>query len=410
MYRVSPFVRHFAWALLAGAGLATLWVNLAPASYYDAIEWRLWDLPLPLWFAPFPVSLTPFALVSDGLMALFLFFIGKELWEAMALERGALTGGRAALPLGGVIGGAVGAVALWLATQAIVETAYEATPGMGWQVPLGSDVVLCYVVGRRVFGAGHPALHVLLLVTIAMDITGLLLAGVADPESVFRLSWLLLPLLASLGVWRFYGKRADLRAPERMRRKGLMLWPYVVAGALSYIGVAAAGLPAALGLLPVIPAIPHADRSFGLFAEAEEFLHDPLNRLAHLLVRPLAVVLFLFGLTRGGIDLGAFAPTTLCVLAAFWIGKPLGVLAGMVIAGRIGRLTPQPGLGLREQALIALISGIGFTVPVLASETVLAGGAMTEAARLGLALTLLAAPVALGLARLTRRRRGSLRR
>jgi NhaA family Na+:H+ antiporter len=410
MYRVSPFVRHFAWALLAGAGLATLWVNLAPASYYDAIEWRLWDLPLPLWLAPFPVSLTPFALVSDGLMALFLFFIGKELWEAMALERGALTGGRAALPLGGVIGGAVGAVALWLATQAIVETAYEATPGMGWQVPLGSDVVLCYVVGRRVFGAGHPALHVLLLVTIAMDITGLLLAGVADPESVFRLSWLLLPLLASLGVWRFYGKRADLRAPERMRRKGLMLWPYVVAGALSYIGVAAAGLPAALGLLPVIPAIPHADRSFGLFAEAEEFLHDPLNRLAHLLVRPLAVVLFLFGLTRGGIDLGAFAPTTLCVLAAFWIGKPLGVLAGMVIAGRIGRLTPQPGLGLREQALIALISGIGFTVPVLASETVLAGGAMTEAARLGLALTLLAAPVALGLARLTRRRRGSLRR
>ena len=24
MYRISPFVRHFAWALLGGAGLATL--------------------------------------------------------------------------------------------------------------------------------------------------------------------------------------------------------------------------------------------------------------------------------------------------------------------------------------------------------------------------------------------------
>lgn len=410
MYRVSPFVRHFAWALLGGVVLATLWVNLAPASYYDFIEWRLWDLPLPLWLAPFPVSVTPLALVADGLMALFLFFIGKELWEAMVLERGALTRGRAALPLGGVIGGAVGAVLLWLVTQGLVETAVEATTGMGWQVPLGSDVVLCYVVGRRVFGAGHPALHVLLLVTIAMDITGLLLAGVSDPESVFRLSWLLLPVLASLGVWRFYGKRADLRAPERMRRKGLMLWPYIVAGLLSYIGVAAAGLPAALGLLPVIPAIPHADRSFGLFAEAEEFLHDPLNRLAHLLVRPLSGVLFLFGLTRGGIDMAAYAPTTLCVLAAFWIGKPVGVLAGMVCAARIGRLPMQAGLGLREQALIALISGIGFTVPVLASETVLAGGAMTEAARLGLALTLLAAPFALLLARLTRRRPGSVHR
>ena len=67
--------------------------------------------------------------------------------------------------------------------------------------------------------------------------------------------------------------------------------------------------------LPILPVIPHADRAFGLFAEAEELLHDPLNRLAHLLVRPLAVVLFLFGLTRGGIDLQAFAPTTLTVLA-----------------------------------------------------------------------------------------------
>ena len=276
------------------------------------------------------------------------------------------------LPLGGMIG----AVVVWLVTQGLIETAQESSPGIGWQVPLGSDVVLCYVVGRWVFGAGHPALHILLLLTIAMDILGLLLAGVADPESVLRLSWLLLPVLASAGVWRINGKRADLRAPERMRRKGLMLWPYIVAGALSYLGVAAAGLPAALGLLPVIPAIPHADRSFGLFAEAEEFLHDPLNRLAHLLVRPLAAVLFLFGLTRGGIDMGAYAPTTLCVLAALWIGKPLGVFAGMLIAGRLSRtrLRPQAGLGLREQLLIAVITGIGFTVPILATETALPGG------------------------------------
>jgi NhaA family Na+:H+ antiporter len=68
--------------------------------------------------------------------------------------------------------------------------------------------------------------------------------------------------------------------------------------------------------LPIIPAIPHAHRAFGLFAEAEEYLHDPLNRLAHLAVKPLILVLFLFGLTRGGIDLGAFAPTTLVTQAA----------------------------------------------------------------------------------------------
>ena len=48
-----------------------------------------------------------------------------------------------------------------------------------------------------------------------------------------------------------------------------MLWPYAVAGLVSWIGVALAGLPPELGLLPLLPAIPHADRSFGLFAEAD---------------------------------------------------------------------------------------------------------------------------------------------
>ena len=47
MYRVSPFLRNFGWSLLAGAVLATLWVNLSPATYYDSIEFRLTDLPLP---------------------------------------------------------------------------------------------------------------------------------------------------------------------------------------------------------------------------------------------------------------------------------------------------------------------------------------------------------------------------
>ena len=67
MYRVSSFVPRFAKALLGGAGLATLWVNLSPASYYDSIEKRLIDLNLPGWMAPLPLSLTPLNVVADGL-------------------------------------------------------------------------------------------------------------------------------------------------------------------------------------------------------------------------------------------------------------------------------------------------------------------------------------------------------
>lgn len=109
MYRVSSFVPRFAKALLGGAALATVWVNLAPASYYDSIEWRLLDLDLPSWLARLPISLTPITLVSDLLMALFLFVTAKELWEALALEQGALKGRQAILPAGMAVGGMIGA-------------------------------------------------------------------------------------------------------------------------------------------------------------------------------------------------------------------------------------------------------------------------------------------------------------
>ena len=399
MYRVSPFVRHFALALLSGIGLATLWVNLDPASYYDFIELRISDLPLPRWMWPIPVSLTPFMIVTDIAMSLFFFFIGKELWEALILERGALSGRRAWLPFGLTVGGMLGAALLWLILSALLETAEEASFGTGWTVPLGTDVVLAYLVGRRVFGPGNIALHLLLLIAIASDILALLVLGLSNPHLSMRLLWLALPLAASLAVYALYGRRLGPDASERDRRASLQIWPYVIAGGLSWFGVAASGMPGALGLLPVIPAIAHADRSFGVFAEAEGFLHDPLNRLTHLLLRPVAVILFFFGLIRGGVDLQAFAPTTLVTLGALWLGRPLGMLgAGLALAATFGARLP-PGISLRDLLRIMAILAMGFTVPAIAIDAALPGGAMQEAARMGLALSLLAGAVMALLAR-----------
>ena len=394
MYRVSPFVRHFAFALMSGVALATVWLNLSPESYYDAIEWRLIEVSLTDWLVHAPFVPTPLSVVSEGLMAFFLFFVGKELWEALILERGALSGRRAILPLSGMVGGWFGAVSLWLITGALFETALEATPGVGWMVPIGSDVVLCYLVGRFIFGAGHPALHLLLLLTIGSDIAGLVIVGLTSPSADLRLLWLLLTVGSAFGVWWAFGRHAKPNATERDQRRAFQLWPYVFAGVFSWLGVVFAGLPGALGFLPIIPAIPHADRAFGLFAEAEEFLHDPLNRLAHLFVRPLAVILFLFGLTRGGVDVLAIAPTTTTVLSAMWIGKPIGILFGAACAGLSGFPMP-PGARLRDFVLVALISGIGFTVPVLALDAALPGGGMAEAARAGFVVTFLMAPIAI---------------
>lgn len=406
MYRISPFVRHFALALIAGVLLASLWVNLWPETYYDTIEFRLADLPLPGWVLPQGLIVTPMGLISHCFMALFLFFIGKELWEALVLERGALSGrSRLAVPLGAVLGGALGAVALWIASGFILGTSgFETSALTGWTVPVGSDVVLCYVLGRLVFGKDHPALHLLLLITIAFDILGLVLTGLANPLADLRLGWLALPALALALAWRLVTRHAGALASETEHRRAARLWPFAAAGLASWIGVALSGLPPALGLLPLIPIIPHAQRNFGVFAEAEEYLHDSLNRLTHLMVHPLPVVLFLFGLSRGGVDLMALSATTWAVLAALWIGKPLGLLVGATLAGMVSGQSLPPGVRFGHLGLIAILCGMGFTVPVLAVGTALPGGEMAEAARLGLALSLLAGLAALALGRLTLRR------
>ena len=67
------------------------------------------------------------------------------------------------------LGGLVGAALMWILVGSLIETAEEASFATGWQVPLGTDVVLCFLVGRMVFGPGHPALHLLLLLAIATD-------------------------------------------------------------------------------------------------------------------------------------------------------------------------------------------------------------------------------------------------
>ena len=394
MYRISPFIRHFALALLCGATLATAWVNLAPESYYDLVEYRLFDLPMPNWLRMNDASVTPLSLVSDLLMPLFFFFLGKELWEAMILERGALTLSRQPLlALGAFVGSAIGAVAVWLIAVVLLDPLGEAGLRAGWATGIGSDVVLCYVIGRAIFGRAHPALHFLLLLTVTQDIVALCLTAVSQPFEGHHLLWALFSPIAAVTVWLLFGRHARRDATEVEHQRATSLWPYALAGLVSWLGFAMAGFPPELGLLPIIPAIPHANRTFGIFAEAEGLLHDPLNRLVVLLTLPIAAVLFLFGLTRGAIEFSAFGPATQAVLATFWIGKPLGLLAGASLALTFGGGKLPEGLRLSDFVLFALITAMGFVAPVTILDMTLGGGISAAEARLGLAISLLIGPL-----------------
>jgi NhaA family Na+:H+ antiporter len=401
MYRVSPHIVQFAWALGAGLALATLWVNLDPASYYDVIEYRLWALHLPDSLSlPDPIFSAQY-ITSQALMALFIALIAKELWEALVLSHGALARGhRRMMPLGAVLGGVLGAVAVWVALPLHSAALFDLGPLTGWSLPVGSDVVLCYVFGAWVFGKGHPALHLLLLMAIAFDILGLLAMAIDSAAQGVQPLWLGLSVLALIALWHFSSRHARAGASEIAHRRAAHLWPYALAGVVCWAGFVLSGLPGALGLLPLIPLIPHAERSFGLFAEAEDVLHDPLNRFAHLLALPVTVALFLFGLTRGAVDVTAFGTLTPRILAALWLGKPLGLLVGALIGLRLsGRPLPK-GVGLFDLVLIAVLSGIGLTVPLLTLDTALPAGLPADQVRAGLAASLAFGLLALALARI----------
>lgn len=403
MTPVTPYLFRYAAALLIGAAAATLAVNLAPWQYYDLAEY-----PIPLGiltdrlrlFAP---GLTPGTLISSFFMGFFFLLLGKEMWEAIILERGGMHGRRALAPVALALGGLAGAVVVWLLLSGQIETAEEAADAPGWAFPLGGGIVISVLFGRRIFGASHPALQFLLFLTVTETVLGLIIIGLAAPVGLnLRPLWLLLPLGAAL--LGYLGMTRPLDNPamtERARRRALHLWPWLLLGLVSWIGVSASGLPPVLGFLPILPAMPHGTRSFGLFAEAEGLLTDPLNRLEHRLMPVVTVVMLAFGLTSGAVDLAAFGPTSLVTLAAFCIGKPLGILLVAVLL-RLGGMNRPRSLTRRNIVLTAGLMGIGFATPLLTMETTLPGGAMQEAARLGLAMTILMGPLLVIVARIWR--------
>ncbi len=396
MTPVTPYLSRYALALAAGAAAATLLVALAPGAYYDIVELRLFDLH--------DGSVTLHRVLDEGLMAGFFFLVGKEAWEALTRERGGLSGRRAILPLAGAAGGMVGAAGLWLALAALAGPDGAEAGMPGWIAPLGTDVVLAVAAGRLVFGTGHPALQVLLLLAAADNLTGLLLSGLLAPDASLRPLWLVVPLVASLCGWALLTRPAmRTGARERDRLRAGRLTPWIALAALSWAGIAASGLPPALGALPLLPAMPAAARSFGLFAQAEDFLTDPMNRLARLLHRPLLPVMALFGFVHGGIDTAALAPMTGVALAAAALGKPLGTGLAMLAGVRFAALPLPAGLSPRDLPALAALGAICLTLPAMALDRVLPGGEVAEAARAGFALAVIAGFTIVPLLRLWRR-------
>lgn len=404
MYRVWNYVTNYSLLLIAGAVVALIWANTAPESYHHFVHLPLIDDFLIGQAEPegggITRTLTLHFLVNDVLMAFFFAIAAKEVWEAVILENGSLRGSKAMTPLIATAGGMLGPVAVYLGLAAVLGV-YEAV-SRGWAIPTATDIAFSYLVGRMVFGAGHPAIRFLLLLAIADDAGGLIILAIFYPTGVLAPAWLLLSLGAAIAVFVLFNwlpRKLDrgnqLRPTSTWVRTKLSFWPYLVAGALSWFGFQEAGIHPALGLLPIVPTVPHADRAFGIFAEAEQYLTDLLNWMEHHLKLPVEIVLFFFGLLNAGVEFSAIAEPTWLVLFGLIIGKPLGIfLFGWAAVRLLGLGLPQ-GMRLGDLVVVGCVAAIGFTVALFVASVAFPLGPVQDAAKMGALMSFGAALIAL---------------
>tara|TARA_R110002033_G_scaffold4684_2_gene21988 strand:- start:1832 stop:3097 length:1266 start_codon:yes stop_codon:yes gene_type:complete len=408
MYRVWSFLTNYSLLLIFGALIALVWANIDADSYHHFIHLELWD------HAPIghlhPAAdgheayrtLTLHYLVNDLLMALFFAIAAKEVWEAVILRNGSLRGKKAATPLFATLGGMLGPVTVYLGLATIIGSSTFDAVANGWAIPTATDIAFSYLVGRIVFGAGHPAVRFLLLLAIADDAAGLIILAVFYPSGELAPEWLLLSLAAAVGVFLLFNwlpRKMDRGNQDRpvstWVRTKLTFIPYLLAGCASWYGFMAAGLHPALGLLPIVPTIPHADRAFGLFSEAEQYLSDLLNQMEHALKHPVEIILFFFGLLNAGVEFGSIGEATWLVLFGLILGKPAGIfLFGWIAARPLGLGIPE-GMRIIDLLVVGCVAAIGFTVSLFIAAVAFDAGPVQDAAKMGALFSFAAAIISI---------------
>lgn len=409
MYRVWNFLTNYSLLLIIGAIIALGWANTNPESYHHFVEFVIWDHAPIGHLHDGHRTMTLHYLVNDLLMAFFFAIAAKEVWEAVILKNGSLRGKKAATPLFATAGGMFGPIAIYLGLAYLLGSETYNAVANGWAIPTATDIAFSYLIGRIVFGAGHPAVRFLLLLAIADDAVGLIILAIFYPSSELAPEWLLVSLGAAIAVYvlfnwlpRTLDRGKETRPNSTWVRNKLSFVPYLLAGCVSWYGFMRSGIHPALGLLFIVPTIPHADRAFGIFSEAEQYLTDLLNTIEHWLKHPVEIVLFLFGLLNAGVEFSSIGDATWLVLAGLLIGKPVGILIfGWIAARPLGLGLPQ-GMRTIDLVVIGFVAAIGFTVSLFVASVAFEAGPVQDAAKMGALFSFAAALVAIIAGKITR--------
>ena len=363
--RLARFVVDRFLLLPLGAALAVMWANSRPESYFRFA--RAMDFP-----------------INQIAMAFFLGLMAQEVREA-TMPGGALhTWKRWGLAVVAAAGGLAGAYAVYLI---YVGLKYEGVLRQAWPIAGAVDVAAAYYIVKIVWRRS-AALPFVLLVALASDAAGVMVLAVRPQGLDAHPSGTML-VLAAVGV-------AALMRHRRVHG----FWPYIaICGPLAWSGLYLSRIHPALALIPIVPFLPEAPRRIEFFADPHDT--DDVHHFEQRWNAAVQAILFLFGLVNAGVLLHGYGTGTWALLVAALVGRPAGIGAAVAAAVARGFHLPRR-VGWGALIVIALATSGGFTFALFFSVGLIPMGPMLAELKLGALLSIVAAPLALGAARLFR--------
>jgi Na+/H+ antiporter NhaA len=371
--------------LFTAAVAALIWANVDLSSY-DSV----WHTELSIRLGGSGISQSLREWVNSGLMTFFFFVVGLEVRREFDVgelrERRRLT-----LPVLAALGGMAVPVAIYLLVNGGGDAAH------GWGVAMSTDTAFALGMLALVGPRFPDRLRGFMLTIIVVDdVVALLVIAVAYSGDVT-----LGPLLIAAGAFAAILLGLALRI-----RPGFI---YFLLAALAWVALFESGVdPVVLGLAVglVTWAYPagreELERATSLFRSFREQPTPELARSASQGVRAAVspnarllalyhpwtsyAIVPLFALANVGIALdGGFlakayaSPLTLGIVAAYVLGKPVGVTGSAWLVTKLSGGRLRPPVGWVATAGGGTIAGIGFTVSLLIAALAFDGIELREA-------------------------------
>jgi Na+/H+ antiporter NhaA len=415
--RSSPFAGRTAWArnleaplrdflrtetgsaaiLLIGAVAAMVWINVGASSYAT-----VWHTLLSVRIGGDGVSQDLRHWVNDGLMTLFFFVVGLE--ARREFDLGDLRDRRRLiLPFAAGIGGMIVPIAIFLAINA------GGAPRGAWGAAMSTDTA--FALGMlALVGSRYPNSLRAFILTVAVvdDLVALVVIAIAFTGTVHAVAlavgitvFILILVLRSRGV---HNGGAYLVT-------GLVAW---VAFLKSGIDPIVVGLAMGLVTIAYPAAREDLERATDLFRVFREQPSSELQQSARAGLRSAIspnerfqqmfhpftsyVIVPLFALANAGFVVsGSFlghaygSAITLGIIAAYVVGKPIGVTGAASLVTKLSHGRVRPPVGWVSVLGGGAVAGIGFTVSLLIASLAFSGQHLAEA-KLGILTTLVAGP------------------